>query len=89
MFHDYKGTLMVTYTVKFKKVGSLFSHKVKRVKGDFIASDVEGKPRVLILENESRIEVPTVGMIFEFSFERFLLIKQRMESESGQNITTV
>jgi len=74
---------MVTYTVKYRKVGSLFSRKIKKVKGDFIANDVEGKPRVLILENEKRIEIPTVDMIFEFSFERFLIIKQRMESEAG------
>ena len=74
---------MVTYSVKYRKVGSLFYRKVKKVKGDFIAADVEGKPRVLILENEARIEIPTVDMVFEFSFERFLLIKQRMESEIG------
>lgn len=77
---------MVTYTVKFKKVGDLFFKKVRRVKGDFIAADVEGRPRVLILENEARMEIPTVGMIFEFSFERFLLIKQRMEEESRTSL---
>jgi hypothetical protein len=77
---------MVTYSVKYRKVGSLFARKIKKVKGDFIAQDVEGKPRVLILENESRIEVPTQGMEFEFSFERFLLIKQRMVEESGQQM---
>lgn len=77
---------MVTYSVKFRKVGSIFSRKIKNVKGDFIAADVEGKPRVLILEDERRIEVPTVGMIFEFSYERFLLIKQRMEADTGQSI---
>ena len=77
---------MVTYSVKYKKVGGLFFHKIKKVKGDFIATDVEGKPRVLILEDESRIEIPTPDMIFEFSFERFLLIKQRMDQEAGQQI---
>ena len=77
---------MVTYSVKYRKVGSFFSRKIKKVKGDFIATDVEGKPRVLILDNESRIEVPTVGMEFEFSYERFLLIKQNMEAESGTKL---
>lgn len=77
---------MVTYSVKYRRFGSLFSRKVKKVKGDFIATDVEGKPRVLILEDETRIEVPTVGVVFEFSHERFILIKQRMESEAGASI---
>lgn len=77
---------MATYTVKYKRVGDFFFKKIKKVKGDFIATDVDGKPRVFILDNESRIEIPTVGMIFEFSYERFLLIKQRMDAESGQNI---
>jgi len=77
---------MVTYSVKYRKVGSLFSRKIKKVKGDFIANDVEGKPRVLILEDETRIELPTVDMIYEFSFERFLVIKQRMDEEAGQSV---
>ena len=77
---------MVTYSVKYRKVGSLFSRKIKKVKGDFIANDVEGKPRVLIIEDETRIELPTVDMIYEFSFERFLVIKQRMDEEAGQSV---
>lgn len=75
---------MVTYTVKIKKIGGLFSKTVSKVKGDFIAQDVAGNPRVLILEDETRLEIPTQNMIFEFSKERFILIKQRMEQEAGQ-----
>lgn len=78
--------MSLTYTVKYKKVGWFFSRKIKKVKGDFIATDVSGGPRVLILENETRIEVPTINMIFEFSNERYMVIKQRMEQEAGQKI---
>lgn len=78
--------MSLTYTVKYKKVGGLFFKKIKKVKGDFVANDVPGNPRVLILEDESRIEIPTGGLIFVFSNERFLLIKQRMETEAGQAI---
>jgi hypothetical protein len=77
---------MVTYAVKYKKVGGLFSTTVKNVKGDFIANDVPGNPRILILDDESRIEVPTQNMVFEFSKDRFILIKQRMEDEAGQQL---
>jgi len=77
---------MVTYTVKYKKVGGLLSTTVKNVKGDFVANDVPGNPRVLILNDESRFEVPTPNMVFEFSKDRFILIKQRMEDEAGQQL---
>ena len=78
--------MSLTYTVKYKKIGCLFFKKIKNVKGDFIATDVPGGHRVLILENETRIEIPTNGMIFLFSNERFLMIKQQMEQEVGQKI---
>lgn len=78
--------MSVTYTVKYKKLGSLFSKTVKKVKGDFVATDIPGSPRVLVLDDEKRIEIPTTNMVFEFSNERFLLIKQRMESDVGQSI---
>ena len=78
--------MSLTYTVKYKKVNGLFFKKIKKVKGDFIANDLPGNPKVLILEDESRIEIPTDGLMFIFSNERFLLIKQRVESEAGQAI---
>jgi len=56
------------------------------VKGDLIANDVTFKPRVLILHDETRIEIPTDGTLFKFSKDRFLVIKQNMEKESGQKI---
>ena len=76
----------MTYTVKYKLFGQKYFRKVKYVKGDLIAQDVSGNPRILILDDETRLEIPTNGTIFEFSKERFLVIKQNMEKESGQTI---
>ena len=74
------------YEVKFKRVDGLFWKKIKKVKGDFIASDIPSQPRVLILEDESRLEIPTAGMMFEFSTGRFIMIKKQMEAEAGQSL---
>jgi hypothetical protein len=76
----------MTYTVSYKKLDSFFWRDVKKVKGDFIATDVDAKPRVLILEDETRLEIPTKDVVFKFSKERFIVIKQNMEKESGQQI---
>lgn len=78
----------MTYIVEYKKVNSLFWRKIKGVKADFSAPDLSDKPRVFILENETRIEIPTKGVMFRFSSERFLVIKQQMEKESGQRLNT-
>lgn len=75
---------MITYTVKYKKRNSLFYKKIKKCKGDSILEN--GLARVFILEDETRIEVPCTNIIFEFSKERFLLVKERMDNESGQTI---
>ena len=76
----------MNYSVKYKKVDGFFWKTVKKVKGDFIATDLPSSPRVLILENEERIEIPIGGMMFKFSTERFITIKQQMERESGQKL---
>jgi len=76
------------YTVKYKQVGAFFWKTIKKVKGDHVANDLPTRPRVLILDDESRIEIPTTNMMWEFSHERFILIKKQMESEAGQTIPT-
>lgn len=76
----------MTYTVKYKLSGQWFWRSVKRVKGDFVAQDLGTPTRVLILENESRMELPLTGSQFKFSTERFLSIKKNMESEARQTL---
>ena len=78
----------MTYTVKYKKIGSFFWNTVKNVKGDITGSVSDGLPgvRVLILNDESRMEIPCEGTVIKFSRERFLVIRQNMERESGQQI---
>jgi hypothetical protein len=77
----------MTYTVSYKKLGSFFWTTIKNVKGDLIATDLPHPARILILQDESKIEVPMVeGMLFKFSKERFIVIKQNMEKESGQKL---
>jgi hypothetical protein len=71
------------YSVKYKKKGQFFFRTLKKVKGDFIAEDVPDNPRVFILEDETRIEIPVKDTQFIFSSKRFLLIKKDMEKESG------
>lgn len=74
----------MTYTVKTKKRGSLFWKTHKRVKGDFIFKEHDHVARVLIFEDESRMELPLDGMTFWFCSKRFVSIKQAMEKEARQ-----
>jgi len=86
---------MITYEVQYKKIGSLFYKKLKKVKGDGflednIIQDVAGirttnfkNARWFILEDETRIEIPLLNHIFVFAKERFYSIKDRMEVENG------
>ena len=78
----------MTYTVKYKKGCNPFYTTIKKVKGDFVGSEAEGLAgfRILILEDETRIEIPMEKTIFKFSSGRFLLIRQNMEKEAGQSI---
>ncbi len=92
----------MTYTVRYKKINSLFWRSLKRVKGDGF---IEGGPlqagpngqvigpanlpiRWFILEDETRVEIPAMGYLFRFSPQRFMNIKKRMEAEAGQPIAT-
>ena len=76
----------MTYRVYYKLQGQWFWRKISKVKGDFVSNDIHTTPRVLILHDESRIEIPIDGTLFKFSKDRFLVIKQNMEKESGQKI---
>lgn len=76
---------MTTYSVKYRRKGQRFWKRIENVKGDLLATDLPGKPRVFILDDETRIEVPSIGGLeIIFSKERFLVIKKNMEKESGQ-----
>lgn len=78
----------MTYTCKFKLKDSFFWKTYKKVRGDFVATDLPVPVRVLILEDESRVEIPMADTIFVFCSKRFLTIKQKMEQEAGQKIMT-
>ena len=77
---------MTTYIVKYKTKGSFFYKKVKKVQGDHTMESPFR--RVLTLEDETRLEIPMEGTEWEFSKDRFIVIKKNMEKESGQDIKT-
>lgn len=72
---------MMTYTVKYKK--SFLWHTIKNVHGDGIIHETGN--RYFILDDESRIEIPS-SALFWFSKERFISIKKNMEKQAGQPI---
>ena len=77
------------YTVKYRKVGSFFWTTVKKVKGDSVGNREEfGYPvRVLILENDRRLEISANDTEFLFSEDRHKLILSNMEKNSGQRLS--
>lgn len=74
----------MTYTVYYRLKSSKFWQTVKNVKGDGLLPG--NAHRYLILQDESRLEIPMEGTEFKFSRERFLIIKQNMEKESGLSL---
>ena len=76
------------YTVKYRKPWWPFWKKFKRVKGD-ASYDREAQQfmpyRVLILEDETRLELP-FSLILKFCPKRFQSIHKDMEREAGQSI---
>lgn len=76
------------YSVKLVHVPTETSVKYTKVKGDFVgqASDGLAGLRVLILENDTRVEYPISEYIAEFSKERFDVLRQNMEKEAGQKL---
>lgn len=86
---------MITYTVKYKKIGSFFWNKLKKVKGDGIlfeffdgGSNTWFNSRWFILEDETRVEISMKNVIFKFSKERHFSIQERMSNETGQQVRT-
>lgn len=77
---------MITYTVKYKLENSFFWRTLKNIKGDGLFTESNVPSRFFITDQEERIEVPISGTIFMFSKERFMLIKQNMDAEAGQDI---
>lgn len=79
---------MTTYTIKYRKVGSLFWNKIKKAKGDSLVYDngVFLNRRMFICEDETVIEIDLHGMEVSFGKERHLSILERMSKEAGQNI---
>jgi len=75
----------MVYTVKYKLKNQSWK-KIKNVKGDLIVQDLPNPTRVLILDDETRIEIPYNNTVFVFSKERFIAIKQSAERETGQKI---
>ncbi len=78
----------MTYIVRYRRVNQWLFRTIKGVKGDLFAEDLPHRPRIFILEDESKVEIPCVGTEFRFSKERFLVIKQNMEQQSGQHVVT-
>lgn len=74
----------MNYKVKYKSKNAFFWKVLKNVKGDGVMSDSNYPMRYFILADESRIEIPMVDMIFEFSKERHYLIKENMNKEMGK-----
>ena len=77
---------MILYTIKFKKQNGIFNFwkTIKNCKGDGFSDN--GLSRFIILDNEERIEIDIKDTIFNFSKERWMLIKERMSNEAGQEI---
>lgn len=61
----------------------MFWRTINNVRGDGL---MENGNRYFILDDESRVEVPTTA-VFWFSKERFISIKKNMEKEAGQPVS--
>ena len=77
---------MITYTVKYRKSGTLFWRTITRVKGDcFVPST---SIMQFIREDESLTEINLSDHEVAYSKERYLSIVDRMNREAGQPIQT-
>lgn len=80
----------MTYTVKYKRIGSLFWNKLSGLRGDGLCTDHKGNIlpiRFFITDKEERLEVSTENMIFYFDTNRYLRTKMEMEKEVGHKLT--
>lgn len=80
---------MSTYTVRYRKNGAFFWSTVRRVKGDLNTVREGLQCRVLILHDETRLEIPALSHEFRFSKERHLIILKKMEAEAGQKLSVI
>ncbi len=78
----------MTYTVKYRKTGAFFWRTIKNVKGDSVGNPQEfaAAVRILILEDDSRVELPLEKFEFKYCPKRHKLIVQNMEAQSGQKL---
>lgn len=85
------------YTVYYKRTNQIFWRKIKDVVGDLKldSSTVDGSGNSMpfsyplwefVRENQEIIRVPMENVIVRFSKERFMCIRQKMETEAGQQM---
>ena len=78
------------YTVRYKKPGGIFWHKIKDVEGDTIIETARGQAlpvRAIFLANKTRLEIP-MDCVIKFSRERFYNVQANLEREASQKIKT-
>jgi hypothetical protein len=75
----------MTYEVKYKLSNKFKWNILPKVKGDGFIQESNNTYRFFILEDESRVEIP-LGYLFKFGKERFFIIKENMEKESGTKL---
>ena len=69
---------MILYTAKYRLPGDRWWTKVRKIKGDVL----ENGKQVLILADERQIHLPLDAVVV-FSKQRFELIKEKVNKESG------
>ena len=77
------------YSVKYRKCGSFFWKTLKAVKADSHLVSEGLQVKVLILNDETRVEIPYNSHEFRYSRERYLTILKSMEKEAGQKMAVV
>jgi hypothetical protein len=75
----------MVYSLKYRLKSRFLWKTVKGIKGDLVPDDLPGI-RVIILNDNSRLEIPIEGTEFLFCPNRFLAIHQQMERETGQAV---
>lgn len=64
------------YSLSYRLKNQIFWRTIKNVAGDHPASDLPVATRVVMLADNTRLEIPMDGTLFKFSPERFELTKQ-------------
>lgn len=78
----------MTYTVKYRKLGSFLWKTVKNVVADSVGDPNEfaASIRILILQDDSRMEIPADKTEFRYSPTRHKIILKNLETQSGQKL---